>query len=219
MKIKINLQQKTKIVFVIFLSVFSVNKAFCFSSSSEDLIKNKPDSSIKNFKHISLLYLNYIKSLNENYFNKIKEKLDLKYKGYFIINTCDGKFSYESEYGYNMSLINQQQKIVAYVVVMIDKKGNSRIFELQRFNIDFTENGFIRGRGGENICLSSREVRKIRNDYSKKTYETGRFTNLNPQTKLDVACGAPEGGDMEFNCFEYNKWKGQFRNIGGWQNE
>lgn len=219
MKRKINFPLKIKIVLVIFSSVLLFDKAFCFSSSSRDLIENKPDSSIKNFEHINLLYLNYIKSINEDLYNKFKVQFDLKYKGYFIINTCRGKFSYKSQYGYNMTLVNQQTKIVAYIVVMVDEKGNSMIFELQKFGIDFTESGYIKGRGGENICLSSNEARKIRDDYSKGSNETGRFTNLNPRTNLDVACGAPVGGDMEFNCFEYDKWNRQFRNIGGWQNE
>lgn len=207
-----------KLIFTLFAIILDIRIATCAAQSPIGLVKNKPDVNIENFETLDSLYKEKIKSQINGTFTKFNQKFDKAYDDYAIINACKGSFIPKRNYGYSMTIVNKKNKTAAYIVAVASDKGWD-FFELQKFDIDFSERGYIRGRAGENICLSSKEAKKIKNDYSKGSSEDGRFTNLEPQTVLDITCGTPEGGDMEFICFEYDKARRQFRNIGGWQNE
>lgn len=217
METKMNFSLIPKLFLFSFALISLTNEAI--GSSSNDVIKNKPDAKIDNFENINFLYKKQIKLWDENLFNELQVRLSRKYTDYLIINACHGKFNSVSRNGYNMTIVDPKGKLVAYIVAMPDKKGKTEIFELQKLNIDFSDRGYIRGRAGENICLSSKEIKKIRNDYTYKKNQSERFTNLTPRTNFDVVCVSPEGGDMEFICFEYDNTRNKFRDIGGWQNE
>jgi len=212
-------KQKKISIFIILGYIFHISDVVASSLVSGLFIEKKPEIRVDNFEEINLIYQKKIKSLDKITFQKINIILSQDYKGYFIINACQGKFHDRKKHDYNITIANPEQRTLAYIVAIRSQAECSKVFELQKFDVNFSEQGYIKGRSGENLCLSSTEIRKIHTDYYRAGSKNGMFTNLNPRTNLDVACFAPAGGDMEFTCFEYDKRHQQFRDIGGWKNQ
>jgi hypothetical protein len=183
------------------------------------MAEKMPEAKIENFEKLNSIYLDAFKSQNAAFFNKLRIEFDHRYKGYLIIGACQGKFRHGINYGHAISLANPKNKTAVYLVAMSNKIKYDYLYELQRFHIDFSEQGYIKGRGGEIICLSSKEAKELSKNYSNAKDKAEGFTNLNLRTNLDIACGTQADGDMEFICFEYDKRIQRFRNAGGWKNE
>lgn len=203
---------------IILAHICFMKNSIASSSTSAPFIENKMDMKFDNFEKIDFFYRNKISSIDKFFFNKLNIVLSKKYKGYLMINVCQGRFNDKIRNDYNMTILNLEKRNIAYIVAMKDEKNRIRTFKLQQFDIDLSKSGYIKGRSGENICPSSKEIKRISVDYSKSNNEDGMFTNLKPHTNLDAACVTPAGGDMEFICFEYDKKHREFRNIGGWKN-
>jgi hypothetical protein len=191
-----------------------------FSSASGE---EKPSTfdvvQLEKLPYLEQKQLSELRTLLGSDFQSFENMVRKSFPKFVLVSSCQGSFKSPGKLDFALALINTKSNTAMYAAVLSDQKIGFLTYDLYKFRIKFSNDGFINGRGIEIICPAGAELSRINFGYSLRTNQGNDSPSVKIKTQLDAVCGSPTDGDNEFICFQYHTGNRKFMPIGGWSNE
>lgn len=201
--------------------IASIALSFCMvlSANSEEQRPTLDIVKLEKLPYLEKRQLSELRILLGSEYQSFENMMRKRFPDFMLVNSCQGSFTIPGQRDFALALINSKSNTAVYAAMLSDRNGGFLFYDLYRFSIKFSKDGFVDGRGVEINCPAWTELHRINSDYSSRAKRIDGKPSLKIRTQLDAVCGSPTDGDNEFICFQYHTGNRNFIFIGGWSNE